>query len=374
MARGLLCPYCGAVSPNVKSCLACGGLFEPLSRQATQNSMGPWFIRDDQKPFMPGCSYEVIRALVRKGKIGPDTIIRGPTTNQFWAFARRAPGVAHLLGLCHACATRVPADATRCASCDAQFAHTADRQSLGLGPVREVPSKPAAPKPATPIDSDRPPEHNHKGQAGIAGLVILLILTTGGLAWAGYAALRWTESSSTAKALPTNQDDVAAGVAQRPTGPIQHPPNTDSIAVSPDDEAYPTLEPQTPTLASQAPSDHAEENEAPVNASASLDEASAEPMHGTDTDSEPEASADPADTIQTLSQSHPESEDSTAVEAVVGSAVSPVDAATMWMEEAAAAPQSVELVLDDRTIIVERGQFLSITRPVSAYMRLFAPR
>lgn len=369
MAKGLLCPYCGAVSTNVKSCLTCGGLFEPLSRQATQNSMGPWFIRDDQKPFMPGCSYEVIRALVRKGKIGPDTIIRGPTTNQFWAFARRAPGVANLLGLCHACATRVPNDATRCASCDAHFAHTADRQSLGLGPVREVPSKPVAARPAAPSHPDESPDHSNRGPAGIVGMVILLVLTTGGLAWAGYAALQWTESSSTAKAASANEDEIPPSMAQFPSALIQAVPTQDSFPIYPDGERDGEAQ---PSLASQAPSDDVSETEARTTETAFHEEASAEPVSDTSSDTNAEANADPADTIQTHAQTLSETDGLSVAEEVGRSAISPVDAAKMWMKESAAAPQSVELAFDDRTFVVERGQLLTITRPVSAYLRLFA--
>ena len=126
------CPYCGHVQPQRDACIACRGLFEPLSRQATQQAMGPWRVRDDAQPFLPGCSYAIIRSLVAKGRIGADTVLRGPTTRQFWAFARDTPGVAHLLGECHQChAPAKPADRV-CNVCRASFAVPNDRQSLGL--------------------------------------------------------------------------------------------------------------------------------------------------------------------------------------------------------------------------------------------------
>ena len=48
------------IADTPEKCEECGGLFEPLSRQATQISMGPWYIRDRNNPYRPGCSYEVL--------------------------------------------------------------------------------------------------------------------------------------------------------------------------------------------------------------------------------------------------------------------------------------------------------------------------
>jgi hypothetical protein len=118
---------------------------DPLSRQASQNAMGPWFVRDDALPFRPGCSYDTLRALIAKGRVTRESILRGPSTRQFWTRATSIPGVAHLLGECHACHTKVSADFARCPSCSAAFACSTDRQSLGLAPVRLLPGH-AAPE------------------------------------------------------------------------------------------------------------------------------------------------------------------------------------------------------------------------------------
>lgn len=139
--RSVLCPYCGEISSDMSRCGACGGHFDPLSRQASQNAMGAWFIRDPARPFRPGCSYETLRELVRRGKIGPETIIRGPTTHQFWTFAARAPSIANLLGRCHNCHSAVDPNAYMCASCGAAFTPETDRQHLGLAPVHLLPGQ-----------------------------------------------------------------------------------------------------------------------------------------------------------------------------------------------------------------------------------------
>jgi predicted RNA-binding Zn-ribbon protein involved in translation (DUF1610 family) len=136
------CPYCGERQASGSAeCGACGGLFEPLSRQATQNQMGPWFVRDPAAPFVPGRSYSTIRRMAQRGKITPETVVRGPTTRQFWMAASEVQGVAHLLGRCHACKAPAKADDFSCESCGAAFSAPDDRQTLGLAPVRLLPGQ-----------------------------------------------------------------------------------------------------------------------------------------------------------------------------------------------------------------------------------------
>ena len=113
-------------------CADCGGLFEPLSRMATQIAMGPWFIRDRAKPFRPGCCYDELKRQIDAEKVTLTTIIRGPTTRQFWSVARNVPGVAHLLGVCHDCGAPVEAQMEACPSCQARFSEVIHRNELGL--------------------------------------------------------------------------------------------------------------------------------------------------------------------------------------------------------------------------------------------------
>jgi uncharacterized Zn-finger protein len=137
----VLCPYCGRGTLLGAKCEHCKGLLDPLSRQATQNSMGPWFIHDPANPYRPGCSYEVIREMIRRGKINDQTILRGPTTRQYWMLASRVPSVANLLGHCHNCQKAVDKEAVNCPSCSADFSAELDRQFLGLGPVYLLPGQ-----------------------------------------------------------------------------------------------------------------------------------------------------------------------------------------------------------------------------------------
>jgi RNA polymerase subunit RPABC4/transcription elongation factor Spt4 len=137
--RSLICPFCGSVTPDTGRCRSCSARFDPLSRQATQNQMGPWTIRDEQSPFRPGCTYETLLRLIDQGVVRLDSVIRGPTTRQFWTLARHTPSVAHRLGVCHNCQTQVERDAFMCPSCQASFSSERDRQHMGLGPSRVLP-------------------------------------------------------------------------------------------------------------------------------------------------------------------------------------------------------------------------------------------
>jgi len=131
--RKILCPYCGALNDAQQSrCSECRGLFEPLSRRATQISMGPWYIRDKRHPFRPGCSYETLKKQIEAGRVKPTTVLRGPTTHQFWSLAMNTPGVAHLVGYCHACGAHVTPGAARCPQCSERFKADESRNELGL--------------------------------------------------------------------------------------------------------------------------------------------------------------------------------------------------------------------------------------------------
>ena len=135
----LICPYCGEAQTVGERCVACGGLFEPLSRQATHNAMGPWFVRNPMRPFQPGCSYETLVKMVERGQVIKTSIVRGPTSKQFWTAARRLPGIAHLLGYCHNCDASVDPGDHGCHSCGVPFGAYLDRNFLGLPEVKPLP-------------------------------------------------------------------------------------------------------------------------------------------------------------------------------------------------------------------------------------------
>jgi len=152
--RQVICPFCGQKTEEATACSFCKARFDPLSRQATQNAMGPWYIHDERKPHAPGCRFQALVSLIEAGKVTGDSVLRGPSTRQFWMLARHTPGVANLLGVCHNCGGEAEADDYACDGCGAVFAVDQDRQHLGLGPVRaldpesrpaDVPDRPEVP-------------------------------------------------------------------------------------------------------------------------------------------------------------------------------------------------------------------------------------
>ena len=140
----LICPYCGELQPAEDACRVCDGRFKRSARQERQNGMGPWFVRDPAAPFQPGLSYASIAQEIEAGHIDRYTILRGPTTKQFWTVAKRVPGIAHLVGYCHNCGETVDSKDHHCQSCDIPFGAYLDRNYLGLPEVQlmadEVPA------------------------------------------------------------------------------------------------------------------------------------------------------------------------------------------------------------------------------------------
>jgi hypothetical protein len=115
--------------------------------------MGPWFVRDQERPFGPGISLLAMRGLIEEGRVSRYTIVRGPTTRQLWTVARHAPGLAHLLGYCHACDAPVLPDDEGCGHCGASFLAGGGRDPLGL----EEPTEDLAVTPGRSVGFVPPP-------------------------------------------------------------------------------------------------------------------------------------------------------------------------------------------------------------------------
>lgn len=232
-AAAALCPYCGSITPTGARCAHCRGLLDPLSRQATTNTMGPWFIRDESQPFRPGCSYQTLVSLVQRGKVLRTTIMRGPSTRQFWTFAGKTPGVAHLLGVCHSCQEVASSEDFACNNCGAVFTAEEDRQRLGIGPLMEVPGqslpepksqaknagaslKPReAPSPSNPPLGPAPWDSQPRRSSGM--LVGGVLLACAALAAAAYAVRSWVNADQSA--VPA-QPHVAPATSDPPAAQI----------------------------------------------------------------------------------------------------------------------------------------------------------
>lgn len=81
---------------------------------------------------MPGFNEAILRQQVTSGRITANTIMRGPTTNQFWMNAADTPGVSRLMGTCHSCHQAVDPTDTTCHFCKADMSLPDDVDALGL--------------------------------------------------------------------------------------------------------------------------------------------------------------------------------------------------------------------------------------------------
>ena len=258
------CPYCGGPTPDQPRCVACNGLLDPLSRQATQNAMGPWFVRDEQQPHRPGCSFETILTLITRAKITADSILRGPTTAQFWYPAKRVPGVANRLGVCHACQAAVGAAAS-CPSCHVSFEVEGDRQTLGLMPIRLIPGQAtdgpsptarAAPlTPVLPAVTPRVAEARRAAAAAAKRRTSALLGATVGFAIVGVMVLTLvllTQDRSGGATLPVPEGSAAAGPREEPA-PNSAVPDAASAVIAPSSDAGPPRIVTTQTPAESPP-------------------------------------------------------------------------------------------------------------------------
>ena len=155
--RFFVCPYCGGVHkdqlPGI--CNYCHGPLDPDSREQTKADLGPWFVRDTNRPFAPGMRYETLLRRIKQQRLCATDVVRGPTTSQFWTVARKVPGVSHHFGVCHACQAAVSPEDDACSSCHANFCVTLDRDRLGLNSSESLP-------PAfvdAPVEEQTVPEH-----------------------------------------------------------------------------------------------------------------------------------------------------------------------------------------------------------------------
>lgn len=89
----------------------------PSTRRSTGERIGPWFVLQRKNPTAPGLRLSVLLTLARRGHVTPKSIVRGPTTGQFWRYAAQVKGLSRVFGLCWHCGASVSPDATTCPKC-----------------------------------------------------------------------------------------------------------------------------------------------------------------------------------------------------------------------------------------------------------------
>ncbi len=146
---GNLCCICGHDKTGADECPECETIFSP-AEDATRITLGGWFIHGKAHAYKPGISYEQIRREAELGTLTGRSIVRGPTTEQFWQLAKNTPGIAHLTGCCHACGEKVEPAAESCPACHASFSVPADPDWVGL----RYPTAEAAAAAQTQLDAE----------------------------------------------------------------------------------------------------------------------------------------------------------------------------------------------------------------------------
>jgi hypothetical protein len=113
-----VCPFCGAQrETDIGSCPNCSLEDSPTTRSATRSKLGPWYVLQSRNPSAPGMNFATLMVLVQKGRVTARSIVRGPTTGQFWRHAARVKGVSREFGLCWSCGGDVAKNARACAAC-----------------------------------------------------------------------------------------------------------------------------------------------------------------------------------------------------------------------------------------------------------------
>lgn len=113
-----VCPFCGTQrETDVGACTQCSLEDTPTTRSATRSKLGPWYVLQSRNPSAPGMNFATLMALVQKGRVTARSVLRGPTTGQFWRHAAKVKGVSREFLLCWNCGGDVAKNARACPNC-----------------------------------------------------------------------------------------------------------------------------------------------------------------------------------------------------------------------------------------------------------------
>jgi hypothetical protein len=114
-----VCPFCGSVNENEQgTCPRCTMENTAASRKATKVRIGPWYVLQTRNPAAPGMKFETLLSFVKKGRVKPTSIVRGPTTHQLWRFAAQVKGLSREFGVCYSCGASIDRTAGICPQCN----------------------------------------------------------------------------------------------------------------------------------------------------------------------------------------------------------------------------------------------------------------
>jgi hypothetical protein len=112
------CVYCGKViDRGADRCPHCRTSYSLAVRKASREVVGDWFYLDPRNPSGRGVTFETLIKMIEKGRIRPDSVVRGPTTHHDWMYAAEAPRLAKYLGMCPHCFAEAKPEDTYCTHC-----------------------------------------------------------------------------------------------------------------------------------------------------------------------------------------------------------------------------------------------------------------
>lgn len=160
-----LCPFCGTVNERdaAVACSKCGMEDTPATRDATRARIGPWHVLQSRNPAAPGMKFSTLLSLIRKGQVTQRSIVRGPTTSQFWTVAARVKGLSREFGVCYQCSGQIESTANICPHCqklqeppinpDVLLEASGETApAAGSSPARRA--RPYVPEPTVNVDTD----------------------------------------------------------------------------------------------------------------------------------------------------------------------------------------------------------------------------
>src|SRR5687768_11980339 len=159
---GHVCPVCGLaheISEDFDAtapCPRCTLADTPTTRNATKARVGPWHVRQMRNPWAPGMRWETLLALIKRGQVTKDSVVRGPTTHQLWKRASEVKGLSREFGVCYSCGGEVDSQANLCGHCNRLQEPPVNPNVLvetrefanGGGPAESQPEQPPQPAPA----------------------------------------------------------------------------------------------------------------------------------------------------------------------------------------------------------------------------------
>jgi hypothetical protein len=110
----------------------------PQTRRVTRGRIGPWYVMQSRNPAAPGMKFDVLVAFIRKGQVTARSIVRGPTTHQFWRYAAHVKGLSREFGLCYSCGIDIATESHLCPHCGKVQEPPADADALLEGPTNSA--------------------------------------------------------------------------------------------------------------------------------------------------------------------------------------------------------------------------------------------